>query len=1151
LKEFARPVQNAVALLEDEGNADGIRNLLRAATGSASTVVQQQDIDALMALVRTAADFENKWNQVTDVGVDDISTFLALVKNLADAIRTLLTNSANPSTGLSEALIEPLLEFLQISFFRNTTPLFYATLGLIGVIDETKPSGRRIDWGRIDNLSDPPSVMTNVYGWGTANFDADRFLRRIANLSSALGSHVTSRVLADDAYKTLDPASAQAGIAAPFVLMVPLFRRVENDSMIYAGLVVMPIARGTANAGIALVPMGMADFGNNPIGPNWTAKFDITGSEGYAVVFSPQGPAVKNLNSSGLLLDLKATVSRNPGNPVSFGLGEGFTIGADGVDLVSETVLDTARLPPTFGFTINVKGFNVKVDLTHADGFLKSVLQNGLQSGGDFSIEWSPKSGFRFTGKAGFQTTLALHDDLGPLHIEDLDLSAVLSAAADPNSKTSPTLAIEAALSFTVSFGPLEVGVEGVGVQGKFDIGDPDAPAPDASSQRYGPFGVGVGFLAPHGLSIDIDADGIGGGGFIDFDQNTGRYSGVLQLEVFSLDVQAIGLLDTKLPGGTPAYSFLLILTGQFPDIEIGFGFAISGMGGLLAIHRTMNPPALQAGVKSHSVDSVLFPENPVENAPKIIKDLSTFFPPSDGRYVFGPMADISWGEPHIVEAQIGLFIELPEPVRMALLGHLVVGLPSLELSKPLVLIHVDVVGALDMGRKALGVDATLYDSYVITSSLSGDMALRMTWGDEPNFVFSMGGFNPRYQPPPGMPTLNRLQLSLGFNDNPRINASGYFALTSNTVQFGAALQLYASSGGFSVEGLVALDALFQFAPAFSFSADLVAMVALKYDGDVIMSLSLAGSLSGPTPWHVRGSVSVDILFFSVSVGFDSTFGTDQAVSVRGQDPRPRLLEALGEPGNWSAGLPDESRTLVTFRKFEATELADRSFILVYPAGSLTVRQKVLPLDHTLALFGSAPPLGGPVKFEIAVARIQIGSGSPQPVAPAPATDDFAMAQFDVLSDSEKLAAKAFEPAQSGVSLDFDNGLASKAVGMSLEYDTLLVDQEGVEPVPAARFGLHGFLLKSQHGSSAVLKSLLRDRGAGKFAGDGPSLVRTREERFVLTHLEDLSPATEAMGGQSGGMTQSQARRAMEDHYARFPAARGSLQITSQFELPA
>ena len=74
----------------------------------------------------------------------------------------------------------------------------------------------------------------------------------------------------------------------------------------------------------------------------------------------------------------------------------------------------------------------------------------------------------------------------------------------------------------------------------------------------------------------------------------------------------------------------------------------------------------------------------------------------------------------------------------------------------------------------------------MLSFTLTGDMAVRIYWGDNANFLLTVGGFHPAFSPPPmGLGTLRRLAIVL-FSGNPDLRAEAYFAVTSNTVQFGA-----------------------------------------------------------------------------------------------------------------------------------------------------------------------------------------------------------------------------------------------------------------------------------------------------------------------------------------------------------------------------
>ena len=232
-------------------------------------------------------------------------------------------------------------------------------------------------------------------------------------------------------------------------------------------------------------------------------------------------------------------------------------------------------------------------------------------------------------------------------------------------------------------------------------------------------------------------------------------------------------MLDTVLPDGTPEFSLLLVITTDFPPMQLSFGFTLNGVGGVGAVNRTMAMDALRAGLRAHHLDSVLFPIDPIENAPQIISDLTSFFPPSDGRYVFGPMFSLGWGTPTLITINVGVILEIPDPVRLAILGQIKMALPSNDVA--LIELNIDVLGEIDFGAKLLTIQGSMYDSHVTIYSVSGDMALMLAWGDNANFALSVGGLNPRFQPPVNFPQLNRCCVSIGDGDNPRLSSTELF----------------------------------------------------------------------------------------------------------------------------------------------------------------------------------------------------------------------------------------------------------------------------------------------------------------------------------------------------------------------------------------
>ncbi len=490
---------------------------------------------------------------------------------------------------------------------------------------------------------------------------------------------------------------------------------------------------------------------------------------------------------------------------------------------------------------------------------------------------------------------------------------------------------------------------------------------------------------------------------FLSFDLDAGRYVGILELAYqHTIALKAIGLLNTKVPGAD--FSLLIIISGEFPPIQLGYGFTLNGAGGLLGLNRSLNLDVLAEGIKSGSLESILFPQDPVANAAQIIGDLEAIFPSQPDQFVFGPMARIGWGVPTLITIDLGLVLEVPTPARLAILGVLRCLLPAEDEAEVILRLQAGFVGAIDFGAQELSFNSSIYDSRLLTMALSGDIAFRLRWGSDPCFLVSVGGFHPAFQPPANLAKMSRITINILGSDNPRLMLEGYFAITSNTVQFGAKVELYSSACGCKIHGFLGFDVLLQFSP-FHFIAEIQAGVAVSVWGYTLMSVFLKGTLSGPTPWNAKGEASFKILFVRFSVHFDKTFGESVDTTFPDVEVWPLLQDALLASGNWRAELPGRREPLVTLK----TLPDDPDRVIVHPFGILSVSQKVVPLDLTISRFGNARPVD---LNRFSITDIQIGE-SHQKLCEV--RDEFARAQFVDLSDDARLALPSFEKLKSGV----------------------------------------------------------------------------------------------------------------------------------------
>lgn len=881
-------------------------------------------------------------------------------------------------------------------------PMLHAVLLVTGVVDraDTAPVGddrlpyRRyvVDWSALGALiRDPTGHLAARYGWG-GELDHDRLLRTMEAALVAMGVPARREATNPQRWDGVVPAGLRQ-------LDIPIVEGPGEIEYVELGLTLVPVP----GAGIPIRPEGLAlvpRFGGRaamelPLGPAMqleiAAGADLDG--GAEVVLLPSGAQLVVTGVDGSFEALVRFAHR-PAMPRVL-VGEP---GSHRVELgeawVSARVTGTVtggRGDAEFVGELGVAddGLALVLDFSRSDGFLGKVFgasPERLALGG--TLAWSSRTGLRLAGSAGLEVTLPVRRTIGVVRIDAVTVG--ISAGDEGVSAT-------AAVSGALELGPMVVTVDRVGARLRFRPNDAD----DA-----GPADVAVTFDAkpPSGLGLALDTRVVKGGGFVLFDPEREQYAGLLHLEfVGTIAVTAIALLTTRMPDGSRGFSlFVLVAASGFPPIQLGFGFTLAGIGGMIGINRTVAVDALRNGLRTRALDAVLFPKDPAKNAPAIIQTLSTVFPAAQGQVVLGPMAILGWGPRNLLALRMGLILEVPSPTRLILIAQLTANLPDPAL--PVVTLNVDALGVLDLDRGELSLDATLHDSRIAGFALSGDMALRIGWGAEPRFLLSVGGWNPRYPVTEAMPALRRLTLELSGSKNPKLRFEAYFAITSNSVQFGARAELVVSAFGFTLEGRLGLDALIRFDP-FGIVVDIAAALVVRRDDVVLLMIAAELTVSGPGPWRATGSASFKILMFSVSVGFDVTFG--EALEALGPPPvnvAELLSRDVADRRNWSGELPAGAGALVGLGE----PASDDTVVAVHPRGRLVFRQHTVPLNRSISTFGPSP-VQGARSFSVEVDGGWLTD-------PTPVTGLFAPAEFDKLTDDQKLAAPAFVPMTAGIS---------------------------------------------------------------------------------------------------------------------------------------
>ena len=334
------------------------------------------------------------------------------------------------------------------------------------------------------------------------------------------------------------------------------------------------------------------------------------------------------------------------------------------------------------------------------------------------------------------------------------------------------------------------------------------------------------------------------------------------------------------------------------------------GFGLIYVADRRLDVDAVRAALPTGQLRHILFPADPVKHVPELVGALRTFFPVQAGTHTYGILVKLFFGAGHpIIRADLALLLErdsVADRSRLLVLGRISSALPQ---DKDAVLrLNLDVVGVFDLDSGEMAVDAVLYESMLCGRFvLTGAAAFRRAKGQ--GFALAVGGFNPRFRPPTGFPVVPRVTVALTTGDNPKLIVEAYFALTSNTVQFGARASLYAAAYGFSIEGYVGFDVLIQLWPP-HFIADFEAGVQLKRGSRNLFKVDVRGMLEGPIPLRVAGRATFGILWWDYTVGFDRILiGGSGDVVTETLDVVAEVLTRLENPTSWRSELPPPPRS--------------------------------------------------------------------------------------------------------------------------------------------------------------------------------------------------------------------------------------------------
>jgi hypothetical protein len=1055
-------------LLADLGAATEVDDALLARFGD---LVRIDDLRAIAELLAAASDPADTRPAGEIVGeliplVDGVLAAIGALAELSSStVDDLVAPLDDPSTWRDLALLLP--EYLLGQFLDVQHPTLASVLALLATTREVElPDGDGyplLDFAAIGSLlAGPVEHLRSAYRWGD-DFDYPTLLDRLAGLGAATGWKVRRRP-GDDGHDRLD---------------VTVVDGPTDDG--YARLVVQlgpALDGGGVPDGVALSFAGWGPFDGAAVGADWTigAGADVTG-------------VVAELRPAGVTLTgPAATVVLNgrpavPWSPV--GLSAGTRLELTEASLDATVTADDTTLVARLGDPGTGQGLRLVVG-AGADSFLSTLIGDGLSVDTALAVSASLRDGIDVGGSAGMSVVIVVERTIGPVVVHRATFALRIA--------DSGLVELVATVSAGATIGPISAAVDGFGLRALL------VPATGTGGAGLGPYELAVAFQPPAGVGLGLDLGPVAGGGYLFLDPAAGSYAGVLELQILAIGVSAVGIIDTRAPD-VDGWSMFFALYLSVPSIQLGFGFTLTGLGGLAGINRTVDQPALGAAVRAGALDAVLFPDDPIADAPYIIDQLQSMFPPAPDRYVFGPVVRIGWGTPSLIEAVVGVVISLPDPIAIVVLGSVTSVLPTEDLD--IVAMRVDVAGSIDFGTGRLEISASLHDSHVLQFALSGDMELRAEFGDQPSFLMSLGGFHPDFDDlPDDFPDLRPLSLAVSASPVFLIHFDCYFALSASTVQFGSSFSISAEVEGFGIEGGSEFDALLSFSP-FELRTHLGFHIVVRAAGLDLAGVWLDVDLTGPNPWYVTGEARFKVLGFEESVRVDQRIGTHRdEPALEPADLRDLLRTALAAPDAWAAADAPTGGGVVLAPWADTTEL------VVTPDGTVSVSQRAVPLELRLEKAGDCP-VGAYHTFEL------------EPTAPGqPVEDWFATGQFFELTPTEQLSAPSFDRLPSGVAFGGGDPVAGPDRAGTLDFEQILLDPE-LDPQSTV---LPAYSLIAETRPALLAGVPTTSAGAIAVAGASPVRLQPTDVRVsdrrtgqVLTRTTSWSAAHQSEAGRSVG----------------------------------
>lgn len=375
--------------------------------------------------------------------------------------------------------------------------------------------------------------------------------------------------------------------------------------------------------------------------------------------------------------------------------------------------------------------------------------------------------------------------------------------------------------------------------------------------------GLGIGFSEP-GVTIS--------GALVKYTPPI-EYDGMLLIKIGTIGAIAVGSYSVPVDAGGDKYTSLAIFGGVFVPIGITPIINLTAFGVGVGLNRRLIVPTDLNQIPDFMLIQALDHPEALANDPLgALLRFRDAVPPSRG--AFWLAVGLRGTSFEIVHVTAVLYVALDHGVEVGLLGLARAALPSDDAA--LVSVELALKARFSSAEMLFSIQAQLTDNSWLLSrdcQLTGGFAFFM-WFRESQFLLTLGGYHPSFQPRPEYPVVPRLGFRWNLLGVIHIKGESYFALTNTCVMAGTRLEVTYGPDWLQLWFNSHADFLAQWDP-FYFMADIGVSVGARFSmeicfiGCVTISISVSVGadlhLEGP-PLH--GQVTVDLAIASVTVPF-------------------------------------------------------------------------------------------------------------------------------------------------------------------------------------------------------------------------------------------------------------------------------------------